>query len=1168
MTKIFTWLLSMSVLTLFWVISVDVEANEIEIVAGGVEIEVIEIEPEGTEIEVVEVEPEWELVAHYSFERNADDVSGNDHHGAPEGGLSYTDGIIGKAAQFDGVDDSIQLPVSEYLPQTLIAWIKPDASAGNNFMTVLDSDRCYYYGQGIEISYPNRVVQSFQVDTHNNFHETGQSVEWDTWQQVAVVYTEGNASFYHDGELIKSIDYTQQPLDGQNYTIGSHCTSDGGNFKGLVDEVRIYNAALSHSQIEEIYLQDQRESMSGDPDIDDEDPLCSPEHLEYCQTEQTCTINGDGHWCNDSCQADVCSTNDENDSCLAYNNRMTLDCFSVGEMRFQGDLALYSVEPAQFELQNVMLKGEGEPQPEAQCSVYDLFTNILNIPCITIGDGNWEIDFEIVSFDPILLGVVSVSELSVSQNGTITTTIEPSQTNQVLSPAEGLTITLPGGIFDRPETVNVTPLKMAESNDEILAGGVWDIRFSTDQINDEITLEFEFDPALLPQDIPLDALIVVVHYDSELDKWVFSPKEIDEEKGTIRVSTNTFSPWGWIALNVASFAERICTPEGHFCIYYFENSEGLTLSDTYHYESMSDVAEDIGHYLERSREKYSAAGFTVPEYLNVVTYKPFRIPLITNDNESSKIPFLTINEPHYQSGWIGQNAIYFVRTKEAMESHNYFLQTAAHELFHAVQNQHVNSFSMGKFERKWFTEATADYASFVIAGDRNIGRFRNLNAGFFSKPLSNFEDDHPYQAAQFIDYLIVEENIPFLEMFLSLYEKYFTTAIDSLEAYLLEKTGKRMGSVWETFVQKSYLNNLSMSNESYFNVESDFSEKHFSLDLMNGYTADTLLLTTQIQEQTPLRIKPDRLNVSMDGLYENWAKLFIYKISNFREEEKRTISLLNAFDRDNIAPTSQFTMNNNDRVLVLAVYDRMDMPPIINPDESDDDAVAYIYPDTNLRLDISLKKQDDETPDLPESNAIISTFDETFAQNSDRWGIGPMAPGFADGWFQSKDVAEYKTSGGNPEGYITWVGDQRDWWYFTTYSSKYSGDRSFALGKKLTFDLKTDSTNPPDYGMFLPFVVISGKDGSGSPMHLYQPQAKFGQAHFEEPGATWTSYSITLNSSADWIVSDKSSLSGGSAATDADIRQVLSTLTSLRIRGEYGSYRSTGALDNVVLGAD
>ncbi|MGV6831972.1 MAG: DUF4214 domain-containing protein [bacterium] len=47
------------------------------------------------------------LVAHYEFEGNADDSSGNENHGTQYGGVSYVDGVIGQAGNFDGIDDYI-----------------------------------------------------------------------------------------------------------------------------------------------------------------------------------------------------------------------------------------------------------------------------------------------------------------------------------------------------------------------------------------------------------------------------------------------------------------------------------------------------------------------------------------------------------------------------------------------------------------------------------------------------------------------------------------------------------------------------------------------------------------------------------------------------------------------------------------------------------------------------------------------------------------------------------------------------------------------------------------------------------------------------------------------------------------------------------------------------
>jgi len=193
------------------------------------------------------------LTAYYPLDGNANDNSGNGNHGTPYSGVSFTSGKNGQGALFDGVDDYITLPVSENLTQTIVAWVKPDSSAASTFMTIVDSDRCYYYGQGIEISYPGFTQQNFQVDTHNAFYDTGKSVEWDTWQQVAVVYTEGNVTFYHNNTLVTSVAYTHGGLDGNTFTIGSHCSTEGSIFKGIIDEVRIYNTALSSSEIQQIY---------------------------------------------------------------------------------------------------------------------------------------------------------------------------------------------------------------------------------------------------------------------------------------------------------------------------------------------------------------------------------------------------------------------------------------------------------------------------------------------------------------------------------------------------------------------------------------------------------------------------------------------------------------------------------------------------------------------------------------------------------------------------------------------------------------------------------------------------------------------------------------------------------------------------------------------------
>jgi len=78
------------------------------------------------------------LVAHYTFDGDTQDSSGNSNHGIEYGGVSYVDGVIGKAAKFDGLDDYVEIGYSDTMDVwpdfTISAWIsqhswKPQSGA-------------------------------------------------------------------------------------------------------------------------------------------------------------------------------------------------------------------------------------------------------------------------------------------------------------------------------------------------------------------------------------------------------------------------------------------------------------------------------------------------------------------------------------------------------------------------------------------------------------------------------------------------------------------------------------------------------------------------------------------------------------------------------------------------------------------------------------------------------------------------------------------------------------------------------------------------------------------------------------------------------------------------------------------------------------------------------
>lgn len=69
------------------------------------------------------------IVLHYDFDETFTDSSGLGNHANQIGGVTFSTGVIGQAAQFDGVNDYLQTPHSTSLnlssEMTLAVWIKP-----------------------------------------------------------------------------------------------------------------------------------------------------------------------------------------------------------------------------------------------------------------------------------------------------------------------------------------------------------------------------------------------------------------------------------------------------------------------------------------------------------------------------------------------------------------------------------------------------------------------------------------------------------------------------------------------------------------------------------------------------------------------------------------------------------------------------------------------------------------------------------------------------------------------------------------------------------------------------------------------------------------------------------------------------------------------------------
>jgi len=173
-------------------------------------------------------------------------------------GATYTDGKFGKALSFDGSDDYVDcgndssLDITEAI--TVETWVKP---AQNSDHAGIAAKEHYTNNQGwvlIQLSGTDWYFRIYNGATYKAVSESN-SVDLNTWQHVVATYDKQYMRLYKNGVQIGtptacdwSIATTSEPLCiGYRSSVGQH-------FSGIIDEVRIYNRALSADEIKMHYL--------------------------------------------------------------------------------------------------------------------------------------------------------------------------------------------------------------------------------------------------------------------------------------------------------------------------------------------------------------------------------------------------------------------------------------------------------------------------------------------------------------------------------------------------------------------------------------------------------------------------------------------------------------------------------------------------------------------------------------------------------------------------------------------------------------------------------------------------------------------------------------------------------------------------------------------------
>ena len=217
------------------------------------------------------------LLVFYPFNGNANDESGNEHHGTVYGSSLTFDrfGNENQAYQFDGTNDYIALDMhyesgNSIEKCTFVGWYKTSFS-GSDYMSnwsFLDFDRSEWLNFYIRAD-NGKLAFSGADGINDNFDIYANTASNDgQWHMGVVIFDSENnvVKFYLDGNLDGVVNYTNiQPITDTltRYAFigdGSEATTFNGtrnnfNYEGAVDDIRFYNRILSEDEIHELYFQ-------------------------------------------------------------------------------------------------------------------------------------------------------------------------------------------------------------------------------------------------------------------------------------------------------------------------------------------------------------------------------------------------------------------------------------------------------------------------------------------------------------------------------------------------------------------------------------------------------------------------------------------------------------------------------------------------------------------------------------------------------------------------------------------------------------------------------------------------------------------------------------------------------------------------------------------------
>ena len=193
---------------------------------------------------------------------NAADATGNGHTGTLTNGPTWVAGKYGNALNLDGTNDyvtigDIDIPASAF---TMSLWIKQD-TAQSGWHSVAMKSATY----GFEL---NGTTLHFGVGNGSSWSaEPSLPLDVGVWQHVAAVFNGSSLSLYKNGVQTGSVVSATLTNSNVPLLLGSWSGS-GEFFRGQIDNFRLYDRALTPTQIQTDMITPVGSGTTGPPDTE------------------------------------------------------------------------------------------------------------------------------------------------------------------------------------------------------------------------------------------------------------------------------------------------------------------------------------------------------------------------------------------------------------------------------------------------------------------------------------------------------------------------------------------------------------------------------------------------------------------------------------------------------------------------------------------------------------------------------------------------------------------------------------------------------------------------------------------------------------------------------------------------------------------------------------